>query len=1016
MLRIQIFFVLLLGWVSVKAQNTLYEDAEDQSYRTAIELLQKQKFGAARQAFDQYVKDYPESLQSEDARYYRAYCALNLFHPDAESLYKDFVDNFDYHPKASFAYFELGNFYFKQEDYQKSTEYFEQVPLARLDKSQQSEARFKLAYGYFAQQQFDQALREFNQIKTSDSKYSAAASYYAGYIEYRNQNYDQALVDLERAKSQQSYARLVPFLVANVYYKQGRYDELLEYVEAVIEDNPNTSYSDLYLLAGEAHYFKKDYQQAAEYYQAYSQKSKRKLPPDTQYKQAFTQYAIGNLEQAEIQFKSLVTREEEVGQFASYYLGEVYLKQENPKYAAPAYLKASRDTYNSNIKESAAFKHAKVQYDLGNYAQAVVDLQQFLEAYPNSEFHQEAGDLLSEAYLKTNDYDQAILHLEQIDNKSARAQKTYQQVTYFRGTEYFNNAKYRNAVEMFKKSLTQPIDPEIEMLANYWSAEAYSVGKKYSEAITSYQNVLRVQELSDHEKYIRAGYGLGYAYFNTNEYARALEQFNNFLAGYSTENRFREDALIRSADCHYALKDYQAAITKYQEAISINSHDRDYALLQQGTILSITGEQQQARQSFNTLIAEYPKSRFADDAVYQRAQLDLESGQYQQASTGFTKLIGEFPNSDLIPYAYTKRALAYYNLKQYQNTLNDYQTVLQQYINHESANDALIGMQETLNLLGRSDEFESYFTKYKAANPDNSSLVNIEYESAVNLYLSQDYQKAISKFEDFIANHPAHQKVYEARFFLAESFYRINQDQEAISYYQQVVEENRIAQVNRARRRLGDLWFEDGDYDAAVLAYQELESAAQTKKENYYAWSGLMESYLRIENYQLADQYAARILEQGAVNLNASNRSMVVRGNAAYQMGDTQTAMDHFISALNTAQDENGAEAQYMLAQIQYDQQQYTESNETLYDLNNKFGTYGYWLGKSFLLISDNYLGLNEEFQARATLTSIIENAPEQEIVAEAKQKLALLDETEDTEQIIPEDSLQIEIIDEGED
>ena len=231
MLRIQIFCVLLLGGVSVKAQNTLYEETADQSYRTALELLQKQKFGAARQAFDQYISNYPENLNSEDARYYRALCALNLFHPDAESLYQDFVDNFDYHPKASFAYFELGNFYFKQEDYQKANQYFEQVPLAKLDQSQQLEARFKLAYGYFAQQQFDQALEKFNQIKTSSSKYSAAASYYAGYIEYRDGAYEVALTDLERAKSQESYARLVPHLVANVYYKQGRYDELLEYTK-----------------------------------------------------------------------------------------------------------------------------------------------------------------------------------------------------------------------------------------------------------------------------------------------------------------------------------------------------------------------------------------------------------------------------------------------------------------------------------------------------------------------------------------------------------------------------------------------------------------------------------------------------------------------------------------------------------------------------------------------------------------------------------------------------------------
>ncbi len=1010
MLRVQIFFVLLLGWVSMKAQSTLYENPADQKYRTAVELLQKQKYGAARQAFDQYISKYPGSVKDEEARYYRALCALNLFHPDAEALYTDFVDNYEYHPKAALAYYELGSFYFKQEDYDKAIEYFEQVPLAKLNQQQQLEARFKLAYGYFGQKQFDQALEKFNQIKTTSSKYSAAASYYAGYIEYRNGAYEEALSDLSRAEQQESYARLVPHLMANIYYKQGRYDDLLAYVEDVLDQQGGNSNQDLYLLAGEAYYFKQDYPRAVEFYQVYSDKTKRSLPPDTQYKQAYALYVTGEYEQALEKFKTLASREEEVGQFASYYLGEAYLKDGNLNYAAPAFLKASQDKFNNNIAEAATFKHAKVQYDLGNYSQAVNGLQQFLEQYPSSKFQSEAGELLSESYLKTNDYDLAIEYLEQLDNKSSRAQRTYQKVTYYRGTTYFNNSKYYQAVQMFEKSLGYPIDPEIVLLTNYWSGEAYSIGKKYQEAIDAYLKVINDESQSGHEKYVRTRYGLGYAYFNTAQYPQALTQFNAFYRDYQTDNRFKDDALIRAADCHYVLKDYQAAIDKYEMALQRESHDQDYAQLQTGTIQSILGNRDEARQHFSRLIDQFPNSRFADNAVYQRAQLDLESGNYQQAATGFTRLVEEFPTSDLVPYAYTKRALAYYNLKEYEKTLSDYQMVLNQHINHESAHDALIGMQETLNLLGRSGEFEKYFASYKAANPDNSSLANIEYESAVNLYLSQEYQQAINKFESFIRANPQNNKVYEARFYIAESHYRASQDQLAITYYQQVVEENRISQVNRARRRLGDLWFEQEAYREAIEAYLELEKSARTKKENYYAWSGLMESYFLTEAYDKADQYAALLLDQGAVNANASNRSMLMRGKCAYEMGNPEAATDYFLSTLNTAQDENGAEAQYMLAKIQYDQEQYQQSNETLYDLNNRFGNYGKWLGNSFLLISDNYLGLGEIFQARATLQSIIENAPEQDIVEKARQKLAGLDR-ENPQDYVSEDSVEFEVI-----
>jgi tetratricopeptide (TPR) repeat protein len=209
---------------------------------------------------------------------------------------------------------------------------------------------------------------------------------------------------------------------------------------------------------------------------------------------------------------------------------------------------------------------------------------------------------------------------------------------------------------------------------------------------------------------------------------------------------------------------------------------------------------------------------------------------------------------------------------------------------------------------------------------------------------------------------------------------------------------------------LGDLWFDREDYRRAISAYQELEVSASTKKESYYAWSGLMESHLKLEEYTQADRYANLILEQGAVNANASNRSLLVRGKAAYSNGDTQAATDHFLSTLNTAQDENGAEAQYMLAKIQSEQGQYQQSNETLYDLNSRFGNFGYWLGKSFLLVSDNYVGLGELFQARATLESIIENAPETEIVEEAKVKLAAL-EKQDPQENIEQDSVQFEVI-----
>ncbi len=498
---------------------------------------------------------------------------------------------------------------------------------------------------------------------------------------------------------------------------------------------------------------------------------------------------------------------------------------------------------------------------------------------------------------------------------------------------------------------------------------------------------------------------------DTEKYDLALKEFTSFLQEYKSNNkRFYDDALIRIADCYYVLKDYNTAIERYDQAIARKSHDQAYALLQKGTVLSIQGNKNNARNNFTTVVNQFPKSRFADNAAYQRAQLDLETNKYQEAVTGFTGVIENYSKSNLVPFAYTKRALAFYNIKKYDQTLKDYQTVLDEHINHESAQDALIGLQETLSLLGRSSEFDVYFNKYKKANPGSSSLANIEYESAVNLYLNENYPNAIAKLQAFIQANPSHNNVYEAKFYIAESYYRSDQDQEAIQYYQAVIQENQIDQVNRALRRVGNLWFDQGDYTNAIENYKELEVAARTKKERYYAWSGLMESYYLVKNYPQTDHYAQLIQDQGAVNTNAIHRSMLMQGKSAYMQDDLPAATDFFLSTLNSAQDEHGAEAQYLLAKIQFEQGKFKQSNETLYDLNSKFGTYNYWLGQSFLLITDNYLGLDEIFQAQATLKSIIEHAPEEEIVAIAKSKLAQLEEADPVDNTTEQDD-QFEVI-----
>jgi tetratricopeptide (TPR) repeat protein len=152
--------------------------------------------------------------------------------------------------------------------------------------------------------------------------------------------------------------------------------------------------------------------------------------------------------------------------------------------------------------------------------------------------------------------------------------------------------------------------------------------------------------------------------------------------------------------------------------------------------------------------------------------------------------------------------------------------------------------------------------------------------------------------------------------------------------------------------------------------------------------------------------YASKILDAGAYSVNTENLTQLYAGKAYLAKGEHQEAIDYLLATVNTAKDVNGAEAQYIIAKIFHDEGQYQNSNEALFDLNENFGIYEEWIGKSFLLIAENYIAMDELFQAKATLNSVIENSPDSGIVTIAVEKLLEIEDVT-RENMIPADTLE---------
>ena len=605
---------------------------------------------------------------------------------------------------------------------------------------------------------------------------------------------------------------------------------------------------------------------------------------------------------------------------------------------------------------------------------------------------EEAAGLLSESFLNGKDYIGAITFLESLKRRSVRVNTAYQRLTYYRGVELYNQSQFDEAINYFNKSNSNPFSKEVLIESYYWQAECFAIQKEYNQAIEGYSRVFKnTSGVADFYNF-KARYGIGYAYYNIKEFEKAIPHFKAYIENWKEGEglNFYQDALVRLADLYYVTKKYDLAITYYDKAQKARYAEVDYIIFQKGVVYNLSNKAAQATENFQTIIQKYPSSIYYDHALFQQAQLYLEVSEYENAIKMYTAVIMRKDPNGYIPYALQKRALANFNLKKYAEAKKDYLTILDRYIQHPVSEGALIGLQEILALEGDSEQFEKYLSEYRNSNPEKQGLKELEYSNALSLYSNQRYQQAATNFNMFVTKYPEHVQVPDAQFYLAESYYRLNKYVDAKPIYQKVLA-NKDKYFNRVLGRIAEIESSQGNSQQAIASYLELSQYATGKKDQFVSWAGLMENYYKLSQYDSSEVYADKILNHGNPIIDAQNKAMLYKIKNNIGKGKNIDAIDYCVRLINNNRDEYAAEANYLLGEIQHNQKEYQQSIETLYALNENFASYPNWLNKSYLLIVENFIALNEVFQAKATLQSIIDHSKDPAVVAKAQARLEQL-------------------------
>ena len=79
------------------------------------------------------------------------------------------------------------------------------------------------------------------------------------------------------------------------------------------------------------------------------------------------------------------------------------------------------------------------------------------------------------------------------------------------------------------------------------------------------------------------------------------------------------------------------------------------------------------------------------------------------------------------------------------------------------------------------------------------------------------------------------------------------------------------------------------------------------------------------------------------------------------------------------------AEAMYYLSLFNYLEKNISKSKEIIFDQSRLLPNYKYWLSKSLIVLSKNYLSEKDLFQSEYILNQILETSNELEVINEVK-------------------------------
>jgi tetratricopeptide (TPR) repeat protein len=724
-------------------------------------------------------------------------------------------------------------------------------------------------------------------------------------------------------------------------------------------------------MLGKAYFDKQNYEQAL----PFLERGLELQPNDRSlaFRAGVAAQKIHQHEKAIAYFEKTFSIDDTTSQLSAYYAAFSALELKKQDAARLFFRKASQGVH-PEIKADALFQYGKISCQLREYHEALNALQFYLSQYAQHKHVEEAKGLIGEALMYSGQFAEAIQFFEKSLSKDKRIQESFQKTCFYFGIQLAEKKALDSALIYLKKAININIDEHLTLSAKFWTAELYYEKGEYAQAEKTYDDFIDSHNASEHPNYPQALAGYGWSVFQRKDYKEAITAFQKSLQRLNPNKNtdIYTDVVLRLGDCYFVLKEYEKASGYYTQIINQHLPYVDYALFQNGLCFARKGKYTLAVQNFEQVIANYPNSSFRPKALDEASEILIVWLSDNKKGSEYAKmLIDDYPNHALVANAYLHLGIAAYNSKDEKTAEKYFRTVVLEYGNYESqvttAFDALTSIID-------NDELEKLRKEYQIRYPNAiKALEGLTFNQARDKYYAEEYEEAISQLTYYLETYPVGKNRNEALLMRGDSYEKRNQEDLALKDYQEVLNSQLNPFTSQAIKNSAAIYQKQKKYAEAEKLWLELDSISTNYQDKMNAKLGLGDLYLIQTKYHEAKKLYQNLLDNPDISEYTKTRASVQLGKALMGLKEYDKAQNLLKKVASEVSNALGAESQYLLTVLAFEQKNYDDCRTQALVFREKFTGYNDWKAKAYFFLAQAYWQKKEHFQAIETLKSLLQ-------------------------------------------